>query len=77
MGDISIHVPREGHDTRSIYTHLRNSISIHVPREGHDLFFLLEFEHICVFLSTCPVRGTTNLREIAAIVAVNFYPRAP
>ena len=34
---ISIHVPREGHDSRSS-THKAKKphISIHVPREGHD-----------------------------------------
>ena len=35
--EISIHVPREGHDAE-LGHHVRISIiSIHVPREGHDL----------------------------------------
>ena len=36
--DISIHVPREGHDT-ALYKVAASTdfISIHVPREGHDL----------------------------------------
>ena len=34
---ISIHVPREGHDLhRAVHKHGGNAISIHVPREGHD-----------------------------------------
>ena len=34
---ISIHVPREGHDTARLWQGLRGTkISIHVPREGHD-----------------------------------------
>ena len=37
--NISIHVPREGHD-RQLVNVFRNQkqISIHVPREGHDSF---------------------------------------
>ena len=34
--DISIHVPREGHDVACDAMPLSNVISIHVPREGHD-----------------------------------------
>ena len=35
--DISIHVPREGHDPRGHRARLApREISIHVPREGHD-----------------------------------------
>ena len=35
--DISIHVPREGHDTIYLMRNTpRGDISIHVPREGHD-----------------------------------------
>ena len=34
--DISIHVPREGHDYHSYTLHGHARISIHVPREGHD-----------------------------------------
>ena len=34
---ISIHVPREGHDTVSLLpVKIPLQISIHVPREGHD-----------------------------------------
>ena len=35
--EISIHVPREGHDIVTISDADITSISIHVPREGHDL----------------------------------------
>ena len=34
--DISIHVPREGHDDMSQCQIILYDISIHVPREGHD-----------------------------------------
>ena len=34
--NISIHVPREGHDVNNIVRRLCRVISIHVPREGHD-----------------------------------------
>ena len=33
---ISIHVPREGHDSPALIIHQQPPISIHVPREGHD-----------------------------------------
>ena len=35
--NISIHVPREGHDVAKNTRQRRAEISIHVPREGHDL----------------------------------------
>ena len=34
--NISIHVPREGHDAGDIEVNCPAAISIHVPREGHD-----------------------------------------
>ena len=35
--DISIHVPREGHDQTVVdLSAFSTDISIHVPREGHD-----------------------------------------
>ena len=34
--DISIHVPREGHDSSGMAMSRKALISIHVPREGHD-----------------------------------------
>ena len=34
---ISIHVPREGHDTVTLNGLAGQIISIHVPREGHDV----------------------------------------
>ena len=36
LDDISIHVPREGHDRIAAATEKATAISIHVPREGHD-----------------------------------------
>ena len=36
-----------------------NDISIHVPREGHDLDSSSIMPMAALFLSTCPVRGTT------------------
>ena len=39
---ISIHVPREGHDVQLYLKRLRRAhISIHVPREGHDTVLLV------------------------------------
>ena len=57
---ISIHVPREGHDVplkHGIISHIE--ISIHVPREGHDTAAATSSPGSSLFLSTCPVRGTT------------------
>ena len=54
-------MPREGHDPKS-QKQLRQErrISIHVPREGHDLSARSFSISSSVFLSTCPVRGTTG-----------------
>ena len=52
-------------------------ISIHVPREGHDLVAAPARPGLLVFLSTCPVRGTTGRAELLSRKRLNFYPRAP
>ena len=53
-------MPREGHDPEkpSALTEAL-SISIHVPREGHDTRYSRGNMFWAIFLSTCPVRGTT------------------
>ena len=57
---ISIHVPREGHDsTTSPVSGSTFKISIHVPREGHDADSAAGKELFNIFQSTCPARGTT------------------
>ena len=38
-------------------------ISIHVPREGHDEPVITNSTVKILFLSTCPVRGTTLFKE--------------
>ncbi len=59
--DISIHVPREGHDPPEEGLDERVIlISIHVPREGHDKDPAWAKKKGWQFLSTCPVRGTTG-----------------
>ena len=45
ISKISIHVPREGHDTQAVDQYIVNKpISIHVPREGHDSPWATSFE---------------------------------
>ena len=59
--DISIHVPRAGYDAGEkpkkpwVF-----KISIHVPRAGYDLSLLPKDKKGNIFLSTYPVRGTTD-----------------
>ena len=58
--NISIHVPREGHDrTFDSLPADKRAISIHVPREGHDCAIVFMFRLLVLFQSTCPARGTT------------------
>ena len=61
--DISIHVPREGHDRDGRADHLRHLISIHVPREGHDAARQKKRIQHVLFQSTCPARGTTEASD--------------
>ena len=58
--EISIHVPREGHDLGTAPIFLQLYISIHVPREGHDNIAALTQRVTAIFQSTCPARGTTT-----------------
>ena len=61
---ISIHVPREGHDTVLLNEGAADDeISIHVPREGHDCTAFLATTDRQRFQSTCPARGTTLRSE--------------
>ena len=57
---ISIHVPREGHDSTTFSAGVQRSISIHVPREGHDGSNPSFCAKSTKFQSTCPARGTTT-----------------
>ena len=76
--NISIHVPREGHDASELISSFAlNDISIHVPREGHDEREKNAVLDVLVFLSTCPVRGTTELGAVVYGYRFDFYPRAP
>ena len=61
QGDISIHVPRTGHDGIAIFDCAPAiGISIHVPRTGHDVHRQQCRRNWSAFQSTCPVRGTTS-----------------
>ena len=64
--NISIHVPREGHDAAGQADRAGDDqISIHVPREGHDNYVPQDKLGDQKFLSTCPVRGTTFARYLS------------
>ena len=52
--NISIHVPREGHDEWCAVLSLARRISIHVPREGHDNRFSCFFCAISDFYPRAP-----------------------
>ena len=60
MDEISIHVPREGHDASVLHPRDLRLISIHVPREGHDSTLIPMPRATRSFQSTCPARGTTT-----------------
>ena len=66
---ISIHVPREGHDTNRPRFYYLILISIHVPREGHDKEADGTVITAAQFQSTCPARGTTILTRRQAVEA--------
>ena len=62
---ISIHVPRAGYDQQPFHSRfVPQRISIHVPRAGYDLPDYLQDGTYTAFLSTYPVRGTTEDKEI-------------
>ena len=74
---ISIHVPREGHDQGPTGpTGAAGAISIHVPREGHDPYDLAAIAAWHLFLSTCPVRGTT-VEQMVDILNIPFLSTCP
>mgnify|MGYP004684017509 CR=1 FL=1 len=75
--EISIHVPREGHDCTPLRQARRVRISIHVPREGHDYCSPLISSAMYAFQSTCPARGTTAVIKIKRRNKHDFNPRAP
>ena len=76
--NISIHVPREGHDC-ILYknTGYFMGISIHVPREGHDERYFRAPALSGQFQSTCPARGTTSSFQKCSPRLTYFNPRAP
>ena len=77
VSQISIHVPREGHDITKYSKVTQSSISIHVPREGHDARQDKKERTARKFQSTCPARGTTKLIVRRIRADDNFNPRAP
>ena len=77
MLNISIHVPREGHDGRYTEVVSKRAISIHVPREGHDSAACRRRWRQTPFQSTCPARGTTPAALPTCTSRTNFNPRAP
>ncbi len=53
------------------------SVSIHVPRAGYDRFWPRIRRSLKIFLSTYPVRGTTELIRSLCSPISYFYPRTP
>ena len=59
-GDISIHVPREGHDhTEAEWARILGVFLSTCPARGTTIVYDTYLGK-WVFLSTCPARGTTN-----------------
>ena len=78
VSQISIHVPREGHDApRRANAAKTVLISIHVPREGHDSHRTETLDRRDLFQSTCPARGTTRKSDRKEMFRLYFNPRAP
>ena len=62
--DISIHVPLAGDDFGH-HPHVAvSNISIHVPLAGDDTLYSVRHQYFSTFLSTSPLRGTTELRHL-------------
>ena len=76
-GSISIHPPREGWDNPEKKEEERIHISIHPPREGWDLQSAHAPPPFCVFQSTHPVRGGTNLLSLGHWLRIYFNPPTP
>ena len=77
-GAISIHVPLAGDDASSCAAPCAcRRISIHVPLAGDDCSFVDISQHLGLFLSTSPLRGTTTSCLNLWTSSSNFYPRPP
>ena len=75
---ISIHVPREGHDSIVSGHSLPRAVFLSTcPVRGTTLIPAEQFSVEQVFLSTCPVRGTTTEYGGGEYWHGYFYPRAP
>ena len=75
--NISIHVPREGHDPLRNYWQRETRISIHVPREGHDQPPDISMTVFMIFQSTCPARGTTFYYASFSSLSLVFQSTCP
>ena len=65
MSYISIHAPRAGSDLSDGIPEEVIRISIHAPRAGSDTAVdMAVVAKVCVFQSTLPVRGATNVGGI-------------
>ena len=75
---ISIHVPLAGDDAKMWADPRRQRrISIHVPLAGDDLRRILAPAGGVKFLSTSPLRGTTQEGFYLSFPPFHFYPRPP
>ena len=75
--EISIHVPLAGDD---FFIHRLagvDGISIHVPLAGDDGWTADKVREIFGFLSTSPLRGTTQYSPKTGYTTHYFYPRPP
>ena len=76
--DISIHVPREGDDSRCRHRHRPvRPISIHVPREGDDSGFGFQLLHVRAISIHVPREGDDAQDLIAWWQDEYFNPRPP
>ena len=73
---VSIRVPRAGHDTQPLGHRSWPGVSIRVPRAGHDTKIRLRRKN-SMFQSACPARGTTFPPMSGPAVRWRFNPRAP
>ena len=76
--NISIHVPREGHDIGAQFALLAEEIFLSTcPGRGTTAAEFAGVAGCEIFLSTCPGRGTTGRGLGRAGGRRDFYPRAP
>ena len=74
---ISIHVPREGDDSRRRrFLSSQNHFYPRPPRGGRQFSFAASMS-AAIFLSTSPARGTTHWDAGLSVQSGNFYPRPP